>query len=235
MPAKIFVGTSGFMYSWNPDGLDWYITESGLDCLELNASFYRFPFPNQVKGWLNKTEDSGEKLRWIIKVNRLITHVYKFNHKAEELWGNFAKLFEPLDQLVDFYLFQLPPSVKPTMLDRLRSFIKKTGLEGRAALEARNIEWLDNESMLESIGATVVSVDAPDLPRTIFNTNGIVYERIHGRRTWYSYDYSKKELKEIAVNINKVKPGRAYILFNNDHDMLNNARMMKEIMLRSRL
>ncbi|MEO0226027.1 MAG: DUF72 domain-containing protein, partial [candidate division WOR-3 bacterium] len=52
---KIHVGTSGWYYEWNQDRtLDWYITNSGLNSIELNASFYRFPFPNQVKAWAKK-------------------------------------------------------------------------------------------------------------------------------------------------------------------------------------
>jgi len=59
---EIFVGTSGWMYSWNKGGnFDWYIQNSNLNAVELNASFYRFPFPNQIIGWSKK----GRNLRWI--------------------------------------------------------------------------------------------------------------------------------------------------------------------------
>ncbi len=107
---EIFVGTSGWSYDWNIDGtLSWYVKNSGLNCIELNASFYRFPFPNQVKSWTLK----GRDLRWIIKVNQLITHKFKFNDKAFSLWKKFENLFKPMDDTIDFYLFQLPPSLSP--------------------------------------------------------------------------------------------------------------------------
>jgi len=49
---KALVGTSGWLYDWNEGGdLRWYVENSGLNAIELNASFYRFPFPSQVKGW----------------------------------------------------------------------------------------------------------------------------------------------------------------------------------------
>ncbi|MEM4399353.1 MAG: DUF72 domain-containing protein [Candidatus Nitrosocaldus sp.] len=69
-----FIGTSGWFYPWNPDGsLDWFVRFSGLNAVELNMSFYRFPSPNMVRSWAAK----GKALRWAIKVNRLITHTYR--------------------------------------------------------------------------------------------------------------------------------------------------------------
>ncbi|MEM4913906.1 MAG: DUF72 domain-containing protein, partial [Desulfurococcaceae archaeon] len=69
---EVYVGTSGWLYDWNEGAsLDWYVEESGLNAVELNASFYRFPFRNQVKGWSIK----GSTLRWSVKVHRSITHL----------------------------------------------------------------------------------------------------------------------------------------------------------------
>ncbi|MEM1508337.1 MAG: DUF72 domain-containing protein [Thermofilaceae archaeon] len=53
--VKIYVGTSGWLYGWNEGGgLEWYVSHSGLNAIELNASFYRFPFPAQVKSWVKR-------------------------------------------------------------------------------------------------------------------------------------------------------------------------------------
>jgi uncharacterized protein YecE (DUF72 family) len=39
---ELFVGTSGWFYSWNPDGsFDWFSRFSGLNAVELNMSFYK--------------------------------------------------------------------------------------------------------------------------------------------------------------------------------------------------
>lgn len=222
---EIYVGTSGWVYGWNKDGsLDWYIKNSGLNAVELNASFYRFPFRNAINSWRVK----GKNLRWAIKVNRLITHLFKFNEKAFELWKKFSELFKPMDYLIDFYLFQLPPSMKSSTVPKIEAFIKKTGLNGKFALEPRNISWF-NDSIIEwasNLGITLVSVDCPDLPRTVFNTNNIVYERMHGRTIWYGHYYSSEELREVAEKITETKAQKAYIFFNNDHAMLENSREM---------
>ncbi len=35
----------------------------------------------------------------------------KLSEEAPSTWLEFSKLFEPLDESVDFYLFQLPPNL----------------------------------------------------------------------------------------------------------------------------
>jgi uncharacterized protein YecE (DUF72 family) len=226
---KVFVGTSGFVYDWNEDGtLDWYVENSGLNALELNMSFYRFPFPNQVKAWAKK----GKDLRWIVKVNRFVTHVFRLNERAFQTWKKFYTLFEPLDNITDFYLFQLPPSTTPNSAERIEKFFHRTKLGVRFGLEWRNEKWFTSEwiKWAKENGITLVSVDAPELPRDVFCTNSVVYVRMHGRTGWYSHDYSEEELKEVAQKIFQASPERAYVMFNNNHAMLSNGRRMKEIL-----
>ena len=222
---KLFVGTSGWYYSWNEDrNFDWFVANSGLNAVELNASFYRFPFPNMVKSWARK----GKGLRWAIKVNRLITHRLKFSQSAYQSWKKFENLFKPLEPNIDFYLFQLPPSMTPKSASLIESFIKKTELNERFALEVRNLKWFDKRwiDWASDLGITWVSVDSPDFPLDVFNTSGLIYERMHGRTVWYAHLYSDEELKEVAEKILNAKPEKAYVFFNNDHAMLVNSRRM---------
>jgi uncharacterized protein YecE (DUF72 family) len=221
---KLLVGTSGWSYDWNPNGLDWFVQNSRLNSVELNASFYRYPYPNQVKGWLSK----GKKLRWALKVNRLVTHVYKFNQTGWTRWKSFQKLFQPLDKNTDFYLFQLPPSMGPDSKKRLETFYKKTKLGERFALEWRKEEWFTKENVewAKELGLTLVSVDAPQFSRDVYNTSGLVYVRMHGRSGWYSHNYSDSEIQEVLGKIQIAKSKKAYVFYNNDHAMLENAQRM---------
>ena len=225
---KVYVGTSGWSYSWNPDHFQWYAENSKLNAVELNSSFYRFPFPTYIKSWLKR----GKSFRWSIKVNKLITHQYKFNTRALAQWKNFQKLFEPMDKLIDFYLFQAPPSFTSENVNTLKRFILKTNLKERFAFEPRNDSWFDEKfyKIARKLKITWVSMDSPSFPRDIINTNGTVYLRMHGRTSWYSHDYSTKELKEIAKKIKQTKPKKVYIFFNNDHAMLSNAQKMMKIL-----
>lgn len=198
-----------------------------MNAVELNSSFYRFPFTSMVKSWARK----GEGLRWAIKVNRLITHTFRFSDRAFELWRKFHNLFTPLDHYIDFYLFQLSPSTTPKAINLIEDFVKKTRLQERFALEARNIEWYDGEwvDWASSIGITLVSVDSPEFPLDIYNTSGSVYLRMHGRTEWYNYLYSDEELKKVMEKIFNSKPEKTYIFFNNNHGMLINSRRMLSI------
>lgn len=227
---EVYVGTSGWLYDWNEGAtLDWYVEESGLNAVELNASFYRFPFRNQVRSWSVK----GQKLRWSIKVHRSITHTRRLGEKALDIWIRFADLFKVMDKLVDFYLFQLPPtySCKDENLRRVEQFNEKTGLGVRMAVEFRHESCFTQKTVkwAEDIGVTLVSVDAP-IATWVVSSRGTVYLRVHGRISWYGHDYSEEELRELVQRVSELSPKRVYVFFNNDHWMLANARLMKNLL-----
>ncbi|MEM4206955.1 MAG: DUF72 domain-containing protein [Nitrososphaerota archaeon] len=220
----IFVGTSGWAYRWNKGGLDWYTRESGFNAIELNTSFYRLPKERMVESWLNKSKD----LHWIVKASRMITHIYKFSEEAVEFWSVFSELFKSLKDLIDFYLFQLPPSIKPDSLNLIEDFFSQIKLTGKAVLEARSIEWFTDEYVdwARRSGLIFASVDSPSLPLNVYNVNGIIYMRMHGRKAWYRYRYSNQELEEVATKILNLNPKKIYVFFNNGDGMLENGRFM---------
>lgn len=218
------------MYDWNSGGtLDWYLANSGLNAVELNASFYRFPFPSQVLVWSRK----ATKIRWTVKVHRSITHLRKLSDPALETWRRFHKLFQLLDERVDFYLFQMPPNFSATAANfaRIRRFSAESGLSRRFAIEFRHESWLSRElaEKVSDIGATYVSIDSP--VKTFIHSSGdVIYLRMHGRSSWYAHDYSLKELSELADTMLSLGPRVVYVFFNNDHWMLENARLMLDIL-----
>ena len=226
---KVYVGTSGWYYEWNKEKtLDWYVANSGLNAVELNASFYRFPSPNQVKSWAKK----GRSLRWVIKVNRLITHRFKFSEKAHETWQRFTNIFSIMNDLIDFFLFQLPPNITSNAKEKVADFLQRARITEKCALELRHDSWFNGEliSWAKSIGLTWVSVDAPKFTKDIIKTTDTVYLRMHGRTDWYRHNYTTSELKEIAVRIVKAKPKNVYVFFNNNHNMVDNAQHLRRIM-----
>jgi len=229
---EFYVGTSGWLYDWNPEGnLRWYVEKSGLNAVELNASFYRFPYPSQVRGWARL----GRRLRWSVKVHRSITHYKRLGEGSVELWLKFRRLFKPLEDegLLDFYLFQLPPTYKRTKanIEKLLSFARRTALGSMMAVEFRHPTWFSSETVedLASVEATIVSIDSP-MATWFASSNGLVYARLHGRSAWYAHDYTLEELSEIAREIQRLSPRRVYVFFNNDHWMLGNARALLRIL-----
>lgn len=228
--VEIYVGTCGWLYNWNEGGtLDWYVGESGLNAVELNASFYRFPYKNQVKGWAKK----GSGLRWAVKVHRRVTHVHKFAGEALDYWNKFVELFEPMDALIDFYLFQLPPSYKcdEEGLRRIEGFLEHVRDKRKVAVEFRNAGCFNDRIAKwgEDNGIVIVSVDSP-IGVWITSTRGIVYLRMHGRTEWYGHEYTEDEMREDAKKIAALSPQKVYVFFNNDVWMLENARYMKRLL-----
>lgn len=220
---EVFIGTSGWSYDWNKGGnLDWYLLNSGLNSVELNASFYRFPFKNQVSVWSKK----GKDLRWCVKVHRFVTHQHRFNDAARTVWQRFLDLFAPLDSFIDYYLFQAPPSM--TNIDRLIEFFTDLPRQDKCALEIRNKTVLLDDRACGKLQEHVllVSVDSPDVTNRIYH-DSVVYIRMHGRNDWYQHDYTQEELVETATLICDTGADRAYIFFNNNHAMLENAQQMK--------
>ncbi|RLE92775.1 MAG: DUF72 domain-containing protein [Thermoprotei archaeon] len=229
---EVYVGTSGWSYSWNPDGFAWYSTRSGLNAVELNMSFYSFPRLRMIYSWAKKTRGN---IRWAIKVNRIITHVYRLSEKSYAIWHKFQRLFKPLEDYIDFYLFQMPPSFRPSQnnLEKIEKMFYEVNLGEKFALEIRDPAWISEEYLkaFKKLGLTFVSVDAPEF-KWFVETNGIVYLRVHGRTSWYSHRYTADELVELADEVLKLNPRKVYVFFNNNHDMLDNGREMLEILKR---
>ncbi|MDM7274500.1 MAG: DUF72 domain-containing protein [Thermoprotei archaeon] len=228
---EVYVGTSGWLYDWNLGGsFDWYLKYSGLNAVELNASFYRFPFKAQVLGWARR---SFGRLRWSVKVHRSITHYRRLSEGSLEVFSRFRELFTPLEGVIDFYMFQLPPNFSKTRsnIGRLERFSEAVELGARLAVEFRHESWFNNETvdLCRSLGATIVSIDSP-IATWITSSNNIVYLRMHGRSEWYAHDYTREELDEIAEYLVKINPAKAYVFFNNNHWMLENARTMLKIL-----
>ncbi|MEM0030063.1 MAG: DUF72 domain-containing protein, partial [Candidatus Nitrosocaldus sp.] len=96
----------------------------------------------------------------------------------------------------------------------------------------RSMRWFDKTYIdwASKLGITWVSTDSPDYPLEIYNTNTIVYERMHGRTAWYSHYYTDEELRGVAEKILNTRPEKVYVFFNNNHAMLENARTMQKIL-----
>ena len=223
---KVFVGTSGWAYSWNEENsLDWYINCSGLNAIELNMSFYRFPYPNMVKSWAKK----GKNLTWVIKVNRLITHFKKLNKDSYSLFERFVDIFKPLENYIHYYLLQLPPHFNN--IENLDLFVDEFDCK-KICIEFRNKDMFNKDIIKwgEKKHVLIVSIDAPNMPDNIMSKS-VIYERIHGKTNWYSHNYTKKELIEIKNKVVEGNPKKIYVFFNNNHAMLANAKVMYNLFL----
>ena len=229
---KIRIGTSGYSYSWNkakPNAFEWYISQ-GFNSVEINYSFYRFPPLASIKFWQIK---APRDFTFSIKVHRSITHYNRLKKpRSIELWDQFSKIFEPLQNKIDFWLFQMPANFKfkQENLERVRSFFNSGGImhqvvtRKKAVIEFRDSSWW-NEPVLKEIeraGIAFCSVDAPRLPNEIITISDAIYLRLHGTKTWYNYLYPEERLKQIVSDMIAMGAQKKAIYLNNDHGMLPN-------------
>jgi uncharacterized protein YecE (DUF72 family) len=235
---NIRIGTSGYTYSWNkakPTPFEWYINQ-GFNSIEINFSFYRFPTLASIKMW---QRNAPKDFIFSIKVHRSITHYNKLKQpRSIELWDRFLKIFEPIENRIDFWLFQMPPNFKfkPENLERVKSFfngenvIQRIVTRKKAVIEFRDASWWEESSLkeIEKTGIVFCSVDAPALPNRILASNGVVYLRLHGSETWYTYVYPDEALKEIISQIRALRAHKNAIYLNNDHGMLKNGLFLME-------
>ena len=68
------------------------------------------------------------------------------------------------------------------------------------AVEFRNESWLTREIyfLLKEYGVVYCNADSPKTGLNDWITSDIAYIRLHGRKSWYSYNYSESELSEIS-------------------------------------
>ncbi len=222
---RVFVGTSGWNYSWNDENtLDWYVENTPFNAIELNYSFYRFPTAKSVISW----KRLGDGISWSVKMNRVVTHRLRLNENSYKYIKDFLDIFKKSELKLDNVLFQLPPSMDIRNIDRM---IKIANLFGKDKIvfEARNISFFNENiyKLFRREGIALVSIDSP-IGNFYVKTTDKVYLRLHGRKTWYNYRYSKKQLFNVLENVEKLRPKSLYIFFNNT-DMFYNAKMFVNI------
>jgi uncharacterized protein YecE (DUF72 family) len=149
---------------------------------------------------------AGSGLRWSVKVNRSVTHRHRFNEKAIPV----RERFRPLDRLI--------------------ASIEAVDLGRRCAVEVRNPAVLGDDGACRRLqeSAVLVSADSPEVQERIF-PGIVIYLRVHGRETWYRHESTGSELAALRNRIVGAGLERAYIFFNNNHAMLENARAMMRL------
>jgi uncharacterized protein YecE (DUF72 family) len=221
--SKFHVGCSGWSYEGWVDKFYPADLKQGewlghyaqhFNTVEVNMSFYRFPFKNMLKGWYNRTP---KDFLFTLKANRMITHVKKLQG-TEDLLASFYSLADLLKEKLACVLFQMPPSLtKDKHLRRFEAFLKTLPPDHNNAVEFRHKSWFCSEvyDLLTSHNATFCILSAPGFPSDAVRTGNIAYVRFHGVDSWYDYHYRKEELREWAVQIRKLRVD-AFCYFNND-------------------
>ncbi|HDD72487.1 MAG TPA: DUF72 domain-containing protein [Candidatus Aenigmarchaeota archaeon] len=221
----ILLGTSGWYYNhwignfYPPElersrWLEFYSRH--FSTVEINSTFYRFPFRNILKGWYNKTPDG---FIFSLKANRLITHVRKLRD-VKELLESFYGLADILREKLGPILFQFPPSLKKDA-NLLSEFLEILPEGYKNVIEFRHKSWYCREvyNIMRKHNTGYCIVSAPRLPCEIEVTADVAYIRWHGIKSWYSYNYTSDDIGWWAGEIRKLSErcNHIYGYFNNDY------------------
>ena len=122
MSKQWFIGTSGFMTSQKT-----WLDLPGLNCIEVNSTFYSLPSRKTVNNW--KTLDPN--LYFSLKVSKYITHMKRLKN-CKAAWDKFWNRVKSLDNKLKALLIQLPPSFKYNSVnlervEKMAKYLPKNG------------------------------------------------------------------------------------------------------------
>jgi len=149
----------GFYPRGTKDELGYYSTQ--FNSIELNATFYSSPTPQQVQTWRDKTPDY---FRFYPKVNNGISHFSRLNNIEDKLTV-YCDAIAHFEDRMGMCFLQLHDNFKPKDFDRLENFVKKFPKAIPLAVELRSAEWADQEveartfSLFKEEGVTPIIVD----------------------------------------------------------------------------
>ena len=223
--GHFLIGTSGWSYNhWKglfypeklpkKQWLGYYANQ--FKTVEVNATFYGWFKEKTIINWREQTPPG---FWFVLKAPRLITH-RRHLLDSDETIKEFERLTSFLEPKLSLILLQIAPDTPydpPRLQHALSTFEDPT----KVAVEFRSEQWEKPEiiKILKEIGAVYCN---PDSPRKVLSgllTSDIGYLRLHGRRRWYSYDYSGDELLQIAdLGKDMIDQGakQVFFFFNND-------------------
>ncbi|WP_297983160.1 DUF72 domain-containing protein [uncultured Chryseobacterium sp.] len=133
----------GFYPKGTKDELTYYATQ--FNSIELNATFYGMPSPDQVVTWKEKTPSD---FKFFPKITNTVSHFRRLLN-IDDVVTQFATAVMNFDEKLGMVFLQLHDNFKPKDYERLESFIKKWPKEVPLAVELRNNEWFADEEIFE--------------------------------------------------------------------------------------
>ena len=225
--SRVRIGCSGWSYDhWvgvlYPEGLAksrWRDVYAGeFDCVELNASYYRWPGTKRFERWGEVLPDD---FRMAVKASRWITHARRLDD-PENAWATrLDEAWRALGGHAGPVLLQLHPDHQRDD-ERLDDFLGRLPDTLPVAVEPRHPSWHVEEvfALLEQHGAAYVVMSGAHLPCVLRATAPFVYVRLHGPSTEHLYagSYSDDDLRWWAGRVQEwSSQGRdVWVFFNND-------------------
>jgi uncharacterized protein YecE (DUF72 family) len=241
--AKAWIGCSGWSYDhWvgilYPEGLpsarwrDAYA--EAFDCVELNASYYRWPGTKRFERWGEVLPDD---FRMAVKASRWITHAHRLRDPGGAWATRLWEAWRGLDGHAGPVLLQLHPEHRRDD-ERLDDFLRRLPTELPVAVEMRHPSWHVEEvlALLERHRAAYVVMSGARLPCLLRVTAPFAYVRLHGpsQEHLYAGSYSEEDLGWWAARIREWLDADhdVWAFFNNDvaGHAVRNAQRLRQLL-----
>lgn len=220
--SKLYIGCSSYATaSWKtlfyPEDLpkkmwfDYYARY--FNTYEFNGTFYRFPTVENLSSWHDKVADD---FKFSVKVPKIITHIRRLQQCDDEIEAFYSICEKGFKNKLACILWQLPPSYTFNE-DRLESVLRAINPNFKNVVEFRHESWWRDSVMtkLSENNITFCSVDYPQLPTSIQETNSIGYIRMHGNPKLFYSEYTKEAIEDLYHKLSARKFKEVYIYLNN--------------------
>ena len=135
----------GFYPKGTKDELTYYATQ--FNSIELNATFYGMPSPEQIQTWKEKTPAD---FKFFSKITNTVSHFRRLLNITDVV-TQFATAVLNFDEKLGMVFLQLHDNFKPKDYERLEKFVKDWPKEVPLAIELRNNEWFSDEAVFNKI------------------------------------------------------------------------------------
>ncbi len=131
----------GFYPKGTKDELSYYSTQ--FNSIELNATFYGMPSPDQVTTWKQKTP---KDFKFFPKITNSVSH-FKRLINVTDVVTDYVTSIMNFDEKLGMVFLQLHDNFKPKDFDRVEKFVNDWPKEIPLAIELRNNEWFEEEEI----------------------------------------------------------------------------------------
>ena len=135
----------GFYPKGTKDELTYYGTQ--FNSIELNATFYGMPSPEQVQTWKEKTP---AEFKFFPKITNTVSHFRRLLNITDVV-TQFATAVLNFDEKLGMVFLQLHDNFKPKDYERLEKFVQEWPKEVPLAIELRNNEWFTDQEIFNKI------------------------------------------------------------------------------------
>lgn len=135
----------GFYPKGTKDELSYYATQ--FNSIELNATFYGMPTPEQVQIWKEKTP---KNFKFFPKITNTVSHFRRLLNITDAV-TQYATAIINFEEKLGMVFLQLHDNFRPKDYDRLQKFVNDWPKEIPLAIELRNNEWFSDEEIFNKI------------------------------------------------------------------------------------